>query len=569
MKIKGKKIILMLFLMMSVSLGITDPIHATAQNKADSGQEEAKLLLVSSEAAETGQQYVQTKIAAVTVYPDRASVIRKGQVTLNPGTRSLVFSNLPATIIPGSVRVTGRGSAAVRIIGVEVKTNYLEAEQLPEVKKLQEEVKIAETEIARLKGQEEVLDSQEKFLNSFGAALSNQVSKELVAGQPNLAGVDKFIEYLGSKLQSIQKGRLENSKLMSEKQARLEALKKKLREIMPARSKEEKNVNVLIEVIQAGRLEVELSYAVSPARWAPVYTIKALPESGEVQLTVAANVTQKTAENWEEVNLVLSTSSPTAGNQPGELQPWYLDISQPKTMKVMARDKAESKVMLETGALEAVAYEEPASIVETWFSVNFEIKKSWTILSDGSERRVPIDSQKLLATYDCLAMPKLQEQAFLRANFKNSLSYPFLPGKADLFIAEDFAGSTSLNFVPYGDKVKLFFGGDKQIKVKRQLLKREKSGPGFLGKTEKVRLVYQISVENLRNREIELELQDQVPVSQNARIEVKDVKIAPAPASRDERGLLTWEIKLEPKKKQEFIVDFTVEYPKDARIVGL
>jgi len=144
-----------------------------------------------------------------------------------------------------------------------------------------------------------------------------------------------------------------------------------------------------------------------------------------------------------------------------------------------------------------------------------------------------------------------------------------LSGKADLFIIQDFVGSLVMPLIPVNDEFKLYFGEDPQVKVKRELVKREKSGPGFLGKNERVNQIFRIAVENLRNRPVEIEIQDQIPVSQNTKIEVKDVKIVPAPFSRDEKGLLSWKLKLNPAQKQEIIIEFTVEYPKDSRVVGI
>ncbi len=517
--------------------------------------------------ADAGQVRVASRIASVTVYADRAQVFRKGQADVNADARALLLNGLPAALIPGSVRVSGGGTARVKILGVEVASEYLEAEKMPEVRKLVEEIGAVESEISALKGQETVWEAQERFLNSFGTAWSGQASKDLAAGRPDLAGVDKFMDYFGSRLQSIQKGRRDNEKLMAEKKARLEALNRKLKEVMPAGSREEKRVAVLIEVSQPGRLEIDLSYAVSPARWTPVYTFKALPESGEMEMTVSANVTQRTGENWQDVKLVLSTSAPTAGNQPGELRPWYLDFAAARPMKSMTEDMAVRALAAE--AAPAIALEETAEAVETWAGVNFEVKKGWTVLSDGTERRVPIDSQKLPASFNYLAVPKLQELAYLRCAFKNTLGYPLLPGKADLFIGQEFVGSSGLDFVPADDELNLFFGEDRQIKVKRELLKREKSGPGFMGRTEKVSLAYRLTLENLRNRPVEVELLDQVPVSQNTRIEVKDVKIVPPPAGQDEAGILNWKVKIEPGKKQEFSLAFSVEYPKGSRLQGI
>lgn len=512
---------------------------------------------------------VTSRIQRVVVYPERAQVVRKGEASLTPETRSLVFRGLPGTVIPGSVRVAASAPSPVKILGVEISREFLEAEQLPEVRKIMEEINSVENEVARVKSQEIILEAQEKFLNSFGAAFSHQTSQEILSGRPDLSVVDKFVDYLGARLQSIQKSRRDNTRALNELQARLEALRKKLKEIMPAGSKEQQNIKILVESLKPTELQVELSYDVSPASWRPVYTIKALPESGQIELNLAATIQQKTGENWDNVSLLLSTSRPTAGNQPGELSPWYLDFLQPRLLRASSRDLAETRVSMEKEEAPVLALEETAETVETWLGANFEVKKPWSIASDGIERRVPIDSQKIPAIFDYLSIPKLQELCFLRASFKNILSFPWLPGQADLFIDQDFVGSLSLNLIPAGEELQLFFGEDSQLKVKREMVKREKSAPGFLGKNERINQVFRITLENLRNRPVEIEVQDQLPVSQNTKIEIKDVKIIPAPSSRDEKGILTWKLKLEPRQKQEISLDFSVEYPRGSRIAGI
>lgn len=520
--------------------------------------------------SERGQVEVTSRIDRVVVYPDRAQVIRRGEANISPETSAIIFRGLPGTVIPDSVRVVARSQSPVRISGVEIKHEFLEAEQLPEVKKLMEEIKAVETEISRLYGQEKIYEAQEKFLDSLGTALSGQMAKDLLAGRPDPVSVDKFIDYLGNRLQIIKKNLLENYGNRNEQQSRLEALKKKLKEIMPQSSREQYDVYVLVETSHSTGLQVELSYIVSQAGWQPVYVFKALPESGEIEIGLASLVRQKTGENWKDVNLVLSTSRPTAGSQPGELSPWYLDFSQPRLLRApVSRELAKSDMVMAEEAAAALVMEEKPEAVETWLGVNFEVRKPWTVLSDGVERRVPVEAIKVPCGFDYFAVPKLQELAFLRASFKNSLPFPLLPGKADLFIGQEFAGSMSLDLIPAGDELRLYFGEDRQVKVKRELVKREKSGPGFLGKNEKISLAFRVTLENLRSRPVEVEIQDQIPVSQNTKIEVKDVRIVPAPAGRDEKGILTWKIKLNPGQKQEIILEFSVEYPKDSRIIGL
>jgi len=561
------------------------PLSAQAAGTSASGQEvKATVAVAPAAVSERSEELrVKTRIDSVVVFPDRAQVFRKGQATLNPDIRALIFEGLPATLVDSSLRISGKGSARLKFLGVEVLKKYLESEQLPEVKKIKEEIKAVEAEINKIKGQEAVLDSQEKFLNSFSTAYSNQTARDLAVGRPDLLGLDKFLDYLSTRLQTIQKTRQENAQQLTENQAKLESLKKKLDEIMPARAKEEKSIRVLVEVAQAGRLEVELSYFVGPASWKPVYTMRLLPETAEIELTNVALVSQKTAENWEEVKLTLSTTQPEVLTMPMELEPWYLrtDILKPvplgeRMALKMARTQmlSQEETASETGeraAEEETAEAEAAGTVESWAAVNFEVKTPWTIPGDGVERRVPVAMEKLAANYDYLAIPKIQETVFLRAVVKNSLGYPLRPGKVDLFTGQDFTGNGYLKYVPAGDEFRLVFGSDPQVKVKRELVKKEKSktAGAFKDKQQRVSLAYRITLENLRHRPVEVELIDQIPVSQDKLIEVKDVKITPRPDKQDEKGIISWKVMLEPGKKLEFNLSFSVEYPFGFELPGI
>jgi len=90
-----------------------------------------------------------------------------------------------------------------------------------------------------------------------------------------------------------------------------------------------------------------------------------------------------------------------------------------------------------------------------------------------------------------------------------------------------------------------------------------------LGKNERVKLAYKITVQNLRRHKVDIEILDQLPISQNTKIEIKNLTITPEPAKKDEKGFLTWTLTLEPQEKKEILIGFTIEYPKGAYIRGI
>jgi uncharacterized protein (TIGR02231 family) len=317
------------------------------------------------------------------------------------------------------------------------------------------------------------------------------------------------------------------------------------------------------------------------ARWSPLYTLRAIPDSSEIELALQASIQQISGEDWEDVDALLSTSSPALATNPPVLNPWILDIYVPRAVVKMEKAKIDRGGVIGgvvggvlggvVGEVEAPVEAEMASagVVETGLHLNFEIKRKVQIPSDGAPHKVPIDSQKMNVKFNYICAPKLKEAAFLRGKLKNTLSYPLLSGKADIFILQDYVGSAALPFVAAEEEAEMFFGEDSQIRVRYEQVKREKTAPGFLSKTEKLRLVYKITVQNLRKYQVETEILDQIPVSQNSKIEVKEVNISPAPTKKDEKGILSWVITLAPQEKREILIDFTIEYPKDATIIGL
>jgi len=537
------------------------------------------LLLTFASSLLSEEIRAESTISSVTVFPDRATIIREVDLTLGLGTHSIVFDRLPVTMIPNSLRVTGKGTAAVKILGIDLSSEYLEASLLPEVKKLQSEIDALQLEINQTKDKIEVLNAQEKFLKSIESANAAQASQEVRLGKPDIQSWERVIDFLGRKLQEVKKAQLEQKKLLKEQQTKLDALKKKLNSIKPRRPKESKRATILLEASRQGEFRLNLSYTVVNSRWIPLYTMRALPDASEIEFAMSANIQQKSGENWKKVRALLSTSSPALTPKPPKLHPWILDIYTPRP-RLEKRDK---RVVGEVGgvleeAITAVKPAEPAmvdaemaaaGILETGLNLNFEIKKSVQIPSDGAPHKVPIDSQKIEVDYDYISVPKLKEVAFLRGTFRNTLLYPLLSGNADLFVVQDFIGSTRLPFIAREEEAKVYFGEDRQLAVKHERVKREKSPPGFLGKTERVKLVYRITVQNLRKNQVKIDILDQLPVSQHSKIEIKNISITPQPSKKDEKGILTWTLTLEPQEKREILIGFTIEYPKGANIIGI
>jgi uncharacterized protein (TIGR02231 family) len=400
-------------------------------------------------------------------------------------------------------------------------------------------------------------------------------------GKADLLGWEKTLEFLGAKLAAVKSAELERQKVLKDQEAKAETLGKRIEEIRPGKPAQAIRVTVLIEARTAGDFALDLSYTVGSARWTPQYTLRALPDSGEAEILISGVVQQRSGENWDGVRMALSTSSPALASQPRELQPWLLDIYVPRpAARAMERDEESlaggvAGAMRKTAAPAAPpaaareAEVETADVADTGLHVNFEIKRAVDVPADGAPHKFPIDAPTIKMTYDYAAVPQTREAAFLRGTLTNSLAYPLLPGGADLFIGQDFVGTMVLPLTASGEEIRVFFGEDGQIKVKSEQIKREKIAAGFLSKTEKLHLVQRITVQNLRQTAVSIDVSDRLPVSQNSKIEVTNISLLPAPAKKETNGLLSWTLSLAPQEKKEISLEYTIEYPKDARITGV
>ncbi len=80
---------------------------------------------------------IEAAISAVTVYTDRALVVRKNTISLTGEETEIILPQLPVTLLPDSVRVTGKGTSAVSILGVRVKSIFTSETSIASVAELE------------------------------------------------------------------------------------------------------------------------------------------------------------------------------------------------------------------------------------------------------------------------------------------------------------------------------------------------------------------------------------------------------------------------------------------------
>jgi uncharacterized protein (TIGR02231 family) len=326
---------------------------------------------------------------------------------------------------------------------------------------------------------------------------------------------------------------------------------------------------------------VELVTTEPSVSWTPLYDVRAFPAKEKVEISYQAMVRQQTGADWENVNLVLSTARPTAGMVPPAIGPWLLDVYRPvtgtlkrKSMQPMAAPSAmRAESVMESDEESYVAAEEPPPPVSERrsASVVFPVRAKSTVPSSIEGQKVTIDSFSVASRalkFEHYAAPEAGDKVFFSVNLTNRQAYPWLSGRANVFIDNDLAGAFGLPDVRENAEFRLFLGRDESVTAKKELVKKFTDTKG---NSVEVSYFYRITLKNLKDRPVTLVLKDTLPVSRSDDVKVKIDSVEPAAVdTADEQattdwqnGIRRWTFDLAPGQERVVEEKYSVRYSAD------
>jgi uncharacterized protein (TIGR02231 family) len=525
---------------------------------------------------------IDTQIKAVTVYTDKALVSRRGVISLTGQERELVIIALPI-IETESVRVSGAGEVAVRLLGISSDRIFTTEPVAERVAQLTRQIEQIEAEKRHLQAQVDALALQSSFIAGLREKTEEPFSQSLARKNLSLSETLDFLNFLGSQYSeyAIASGECKSQQQELDKQ--LQILYASLQKIQTPHPKESVSLIVAIEPAGAGEFELEVSYLVNYASWNPLYDLR-VSSSDTVHLGYLAEITQNTGEDWINVDITLSTAKPGLGTLPPQLQPWYIDVPHPpeylmrrRTMSVPvptmamaapngAGDDSESEEVAKDYAIAAETV--VAEVSKQGSVVTFKLSGGGNIPSDGAPHKTTIFNDDYPCNFDYIAMPRLVSFAYLQANVKNSANgATLLPGKANIFRDNIFVGTTQLDNIAPGQEFKLNLGIDEGLKIERELVERQVDKK-LIGNQRRITYSYRLIITNLLNSEANLKLTEQLPVSRNEQIKVRLIRSNPQ-IQLGEMGIVEWMLTLAPQERREIYYQFTVEHPPELTVVGL
>lgn len=532
---------------------------------------------------------VKSKISQVTVYADRAVIERTAELELQPGSYSVVFNELPVTLDENSVRAKGTGPA--KITGTQSTYYFVEKPKDERVRALQDKLQVLTDQDKVIVDTLEILRQEREFLVSIKAQSPDKVSKELIKERPQVNDFKSIASFLKESLTANSESTRQSELQRRDLTDKIRVAENELNQIYREPRLQYRKGIVALDVEKAGKVTVTITYLIWNANWQPRYDVRILPDEGKVEITYKAFVAQNTGENWDNVNLVLSTAQPSVSGRIPELLAWNLNIYAPpppvmvnapgtlsarlEQPKMKSLDKANreededySKDAKEQGFVAQTAV---AQAVERGTAVFFEIEKPETIPSDGSQHKTTIAVETFKTDMVYEANPKLSPYAYLKSTITNNTSYPFLAGPMNIFLGADFIGTSWTKTIASSEKFDAYLGIDENIKIERKQDKKYQETTGGLFSSSKTRKYYgyTITVQNFKKEPVTLQLADQLPVPLTEEITVELVKTTVEPSEKTKEGFLKWNFTLKPNEKKEIYFEFAVNAPEGQTVYGL
>ena len=118
------------------------------------------------------------------------------------------------------------------------------------------------------------------------------------------------------------------------------------------------------------------------------------------------------------------------------------------------------------------------------------------------------------------------------------------------------------------DTLAVALGRDNNITLKRQQVNELNEKTSLNGNTKKISRVFEIEVRNTRKAAIDIEIEDQVPLSNNEQLNVEILETGGAEYNK-ETGKLVWKLKLAPGESKKLRFGYSVKYPRKMILNGL
>jgi len=265
--------------------------------------------------AEIDTLKLNSKIKEVTVFIDGAQITREAKITALKGKHVFVLENLPAEINPQSIQIDNNQQG--EILSVKHELVYPN-EKSKTVLAYEDKIRLQKINVLEIQNEIKVYELEEKIL------LDNSKLNKKDEGS-SIAVIKEAAAFYRTKLNEIRQNQLNLKVELDLQKEKLQDLYLELNKYV---SHEKKTTSKIVFAVNSEaqlNTNFRIYYFVSSAGWTPLYDFRVNDIQEPLNLIYNANIYQSTGEDWNGINLTLSTNRPTLSNIMPQLETWFIE----------------------------------------------------------------------------------------------------------------------------------------------------------------------------------------------------------------------------------------------------
>jgi uncharacterized protein (TIGR02231 family) len=506
-----------------------------------------------------------SRITQVKVYPGSATVDRVARIAA--GSRSVTFACLPAGLDVQSLQVSADASVRVGETSVLSETRELSAQCATSA--LDGRIRELEDQKAALQAESDALGMVNGYLKGLaGGSGESGAGARAPADARNLVAVTEAMRRTG------QDSLLKQHQIQRRQSDIDRQLNPLLAERTRAQGSGDKVMAVTVTLAASADADVKLSYQVNGPGWTPTYRALLDSTTRKVRIERQALVAQATGEDWRGVKLVLSTGQPrreTTGRLPSA---WRIGVEPPppppRARAYEGAPMPAAPIAMAADAKQMMAERRAplfdVSVFDSSFATEFSIPQAIDVPSNGQRVTLALGQHEDTAKLVARTSPRVDASAFLVAELPQPEGV-WPAGPLLLYRDGAFVGNGRWT-APSDERLTLSFGRDELVRVQAEPERDNQGTGGFAGSRAERKVQRAYVVENRHRTPVAVEVLEAAPVSVDEQVRVSS-QFAPKPDElswNKQPGLTMWRFDLDAGKTARVTADYTIGYPKDARL---
>ena len=586
--------------------------------------------LVMAQTAPVKSLEVKGVIDSVTVYRGQALVARTIDVPAPGGLREVVITDLPIQVVPSSLFAESMDGAQVR--SVLYRERAVSQDVREEVRKLDDQIRALSDEILANQRAAQTSAEQKAYLDKLEGFVAPSAQVELTKGVLNADTLKQLTAYQFEQRAKIAADELKLTKDGRDLREKLDIVNRNRAELTRGSGKTVREAVVFAQVPEKGA-KLRLRYLVNNANWFPSYNVRGDQGAKQVTLEYNASIQQMSGEDWTDVQMILSTATPSLVAMAPTLDPMTLALSprstgQQSDAPVAAGDYKAQRGVLEQQKKDANrdrnnynlgnalsingAIANGSAQVQTEFddrlndlanktqwleivardvrdkdgkfgiagetvSVTYQMVNRTSLPSREDTQLIQIAAIPVTAEFYKLAAPVLSSYVYDQATLTNDSKMVLLAGPVASYVSGQFVGGGQIPTVAIGETFNVGFGIDSSLRAGRELVEKLETTQGG---NKVMTFNYRLTVENFGAKEAVVRLTDRLPITKDNDIKISLVSSS-KPVSEDavyaknekKNGIQRWDLPVPAQaiaaKAVSVDYQFKLEFDRQMNLSGL